>query len=103
VVIIDSNKDGIATKKGIERLTRCTNCFYWLQAETDVFDFVKAAIPDHGSNSRFISLSMKRTRSSNSSITKMLQAKPKLNGLVLAGGQKPERMGQDKSAINWHQ
>jgi molybdopterin-guanine dinucleotide biosynthesis protein A len=65
----------------------------------DVFDFIKEAIPT------WEQLPLYRVDDIEniSSFFKkqMQQAKPEINGLVLAGG-KSQRMGFDKGAVNWH-
>jgi molybdopterin-guanine dinucleotide biosynthesis protein A len=68
--------------------------------ETEIFDFVKAAIPNHQQIPVYrLSETDKIIQFFNNELQ---QSKPRLNGLILAGG-KSERMGQDKGAINWHQ
>lgn len=98
VVIIDSRKKASLQK----RLAQLTDVRLFLLAngETDLFDFIKEAIPnwqqipvyDLNETQRIISFFKDTLR----------QSIPVLNGLVLAGG-KSERMGQDKGAINWYQ
>jgi molybdopterin-guanine dinucleotide biosynthesis protein A len=82
-----------------KRVEQLTNVELILLADTDdVFDFIKEAIPN------WQQLPIYRLDETDKIIdffkTKMLQAKPKLNGLVLTGGQSL-RMGHDKSIINW--
>jgi molybdopterin-guanine dinucleotide biosynthesis protein A len=97
VVIIDSRKKASLQK----RLSQLTDACLFLLAdgETDLFDFVKEAMPNwqqvpvYGLNEteriiRFFKDALQ-------------QSAPILNGLVLAGG-KSERMGQDKGTISWH-
>lgn len=97
VVIVDERKKTSLQK----RLSQLTNVVLILLAgEVDeVFDFVKEAIP------AWQQLPLYRL-SETDKITaffeqEMLHAKPKLQGLVLAGGQSL-RMGRDKGALNWH-
>jgi molybdopterin-guanine dinucleotide biosynthesis protein A len=95
VVIIYNNKMA-SLQKRVEQLT---NVELILLADTDdVFDFIKEALPN------WQQLPIYRLDETDKIIdffkTKMLQAKPKLNGLVLTGGQSL-RMGHDKSTINW--
>ncbi|WP_217452284.1 NTP transferase domain-containing protein [Mucilaginibacter humi] len=80
-------------------MEQLTNVELILLADTDdVFDFIKDTIPN------WQQLPTYRLDETDKIIdffkTKMLQAKPKLNGLVLTGGQSL-RMGHDKSTINW--
>jgi len=97
IVIIHENKRA-SLQKRVEKLD---NVQMILLADnvTDVFDFIKEAVPD------WDSLPVYRLDESAKIISwfksQMLLAKPKLNGLVLAGG-KSERMGHDKSLFNWH-
>jgi molybdopterin-guanine dinucleotide biosynthesis protein A len=98
VVIIDSKKKA-SLQKRIERLTD-VRLFLLAAGETEIFDFVKAAIPDHQQIPVYrLSETDKIIQFFNNELQ---QSKPRLNGLILAGG-KSERMGQDKGAINWHQ
>jgi molybdopterin-guanine dinucleotide biosynthesis protein A len=97
VVVIYNNKKASLQK----RVGQLTNVQMILLAEDvdEVFDFIKEAIPNWqqlplyrlGETEKIIAFFAKQ----------MLQAKPVLNGLVLAGG-KSERMGFDKGSVNWH-
>jgi molybdopterin-guanine dinucleotide biosynthesis protein A len=96
VVIIHNNKRA-SLQRRIEQLT---NVRLILLADADeVFDFIKEAIPN------WEQLPIFRLDETEKIInffqTQMQQAKPVLNGLVLAGGQSL-RMGVDKGAINWY-
>ncbi len=97
VVIIYNNKSASLQK----RLAQLTNVELILLADNvdDVFDFIKEAIPG------WQQLPIYRLDETDKIIaffeTKMQQATPKLNGLVLAGGQST-RMGHDKGALNWY-
>jgi molybdopterin-guanine dinucleotide biosynthesis protein A len=97
VVIIHNNKIASLQK----RVVQLTNVGLILLADnvTDVFDFIKEAIPN------WHELTVYRLDETEKIInffkTKMQEAKPVLNGLVLAGGQSV-RMGTDKGALNWY-
>jgi molybdopterin-guanine dinucleotide biosynthesis protein A len=97
VVIIDSRKKA-SLQKRVEQLTD-VRLFLLADGETEVFDFVKNAVPN------WQLLPVYRTSDTGRIIeffrTELSQSQPELCGLVLAGG-KSARMGQDKSAINWH-
>ena len=96
VVIIYENKKASLQK----RLEQLTNVQLILLAETskDVFDFIKESIPN------WQEIPLYRLEETERIIsffrTKLEQAVPTLNGLVLAGG-KSQRMGFDKGAVNW--
>ncbi|MDB5118578.1 MAG: mobA [Mucilaginibacter sp.] len=97
VVIIYNNKLASLQK----RVSQLTNVELILLADNvdDVFDFIKEAIPG------WQELPLYRLDETDKIIAffenKLQQAKPVLNGLVLAGGQS-QRMGYDKGAVNWH-
>jgi len=97
VVIIYENKRASLQK----RLDQLTNVQMILLADNavDVFDFIKETVPN------WQDLPLYRLdeteKISTFFETQMQQAKPVLNGLVLAGG-KSQRMGFDKGAVNWH-
>jgi molybdenum cofactor guanylyltransferase len=97
VVVIDPVK-GASLKR---RLSQLTNVQLFLLADgaDEVFDFVKNTIPDW-QNIPLYRLS-ETEKIVNIFRSQLSQAKPKLNGLVLAGG-KSLRMGQDKGAMQWH-
>ncbi|HTD40784.1 MAG TPA: NTP transferase domain-containing protein [Mucilaginibacter sp.] len=96
VVIIYPNKAASLQK----RLAQLTNVELILLAENvdDVFDFIKESIPN------WQNIPFCRLDETDKIIAffeaKMQQAKPVLNGLVLAGG-KSTRMGYDKGAVSW--
>jgi len=97
VVIIDLNKE-VSLQKRIDQLT---NVQLILLADnvSDVFDFVKEAIPGWQQIPLY---SLDDTEKIISFFAdKIEQAKPVLNGLVLAGG-KSMRMGFDKGAVKWY-
>jgi molybdopterin-guanine dinucleotide biosynthesis protein A len=97
VVIIYNNKRA-SLEKRVEQLT---NVQMILLADDagEVFDFIKEAIPN------WQDIPLYRLDETAKIIAffehHMQQAKPVLNGLVLAGG-KSERMGFDKGGVNWH-
>lgn len=98
VVIIDANKKASLQKRAAE----LNNIQMILLADNadEIFDFVKEAAPNWSELPTF------RINSDREQIIyffqdKLQQAKPVLNGLVLAGG-KSERMGVDKGTVNWH-
>ncbi len=97
VVVIDESK-----KKSLKkRLSQLTNVELILLAdgEQEIFDFIKALplwkqIPVYNLNETGKMIDFFKR--------KIQQAKPLLNGLVLAGG-KSIRMGYDKGLIAWHE
>jgi molybdopterin-guanine dinucleotide biosynthesis protein A len=98
VVIIDLNKEA-SLQKRIEQLT---NVQLILLADNvnDIFDFVKEAIPNWQQIPQF---GLNDTEKIIGFFAdKMEQAKPVLNGLVLAGG-KSVRMGFDKGSVKWYE
>ncbi|HZY40266.1 MAG TPA: NTP transferase domain-containing protein [Mucilaginibacter sp.] len=97
VVIINESKRASLQK----RITQLTNVQMILLADgvEDVFDFVKEQVP-HWHNIPVYSIAETQKIISFFD-SKMQEAKPVLNGLVLAGG-KSERMGFDKGSVNWH-
>jgi len=97
VVIIDNTKKESLQK----RAAQLTNVQLFLLADNanEIFDFVKDAVPNWQTIPVF-----KLTDNENIIAffaDKLAQAKPVLNGLVLAGG-KSLRMGFDKGAYHWH-
>jgi molybdopterin-guanine dinucleotide biosynthesis protein A len=96
VVIIYENKRASLEK----RLSQLTNVELFLLGDNvdDVFDFIKEAVPN------WQNIPLYRLDETDKIIAffeaKMQQAKPVLNGLVLAGG-KSVRMGYDKGSVNW--
>ena len=97
IVIIDESKRTSLKK----RLSQLTNVELILLAnnEMEVFGFIKEALPSYNQ------LPVYKLNETDKIIEffkkKMQQAKPLLNGLVLAGG-KSVRMGYDKGLIAWH-
>ncbi|WP_211309877.1 NTP transferase domain-containing protein [Mucilaginibacter yixingensis] len=97
IVVIDSRKKE-SLRKRLDQLT-AVKLFLLADGETEPFDFIKEAIADWQQIPVF---KLSETEQIVNLINNSLQTKaPVLNGLVLAGG-KSERMGADKSAINWH-
>jgi len=96
VVIIYSNKKASLQK----RIAQLTNVQMIILADADdVFDFIKEAVPNWDKLPLY---KLDETEKIVSFFkTQMQNAKPVLNGLVLAGG-KSERMGFDKGAVSWH-
>jgi len=96
VVIIYENKRASLQK----RLEQLTNVQLILLAENvnEPFDFIKETVPN------WENIPLYRLEEVEKIIaffrTKLEQARPLLNGLVLAGG-KSQRMGFDKGAVNW--
>jgi molybdopterin-guanine dinucleotide biosynthesis protein A len=97
-VVIIYNTKKASLQKRVDQLTNVQ--LILLSDDVDeVFDFIKEAVPNWqqlplyhlGETDKIIAFFTKQ----------MLQAKPTLNGLVLAGG-KSERMGFDKGSVNWH-
>ncbi len=97
VVIIDINKQASLLK----RIDQLTNVELFLLADNsdDLFDFIKEAIPNWQQIPVFKLADKEKIITFFD--TRLKQAKPVLNALVLAGG-KSERMGFDKGGINWH-
>ena len=97
VVVIHENKRASLQK----RLAQLTNVQMILLADNaaDVFDFIKETVPN------WHALPLYRLDETEKVLAffekQMQQAKPVLNGLVLAGG-KSQRMGFDKGTVNWH-
>lgn len=97
-VVVISEKKKASLQKRIDQLTD-VQLFLLADITDDIFDFVKEAIPNWSEIPRY---SIDDIESICGFFKgKMQQAKPVLNGLVLAGG-KSQRMGFDKGAINWH-
>lgn len=96
-VIIDINKKA-SLQKRVEQLTN-VKLFLLADNSDDLFDFIKEAIP----NWQQIPIYKLSDREKIIAFfeTNLQQAKPVLNGLVLAGGQSL-RMGFDKGNVNWH-
>ncbi|RYD93012.1 MAG: molybdopterin-guanine dinucleotide biosynthesis protein MobA [Sphingobacteriales bacterium] len=97
VVIIDENKRASLEK----RAGQLTNVKLIILAAnaTEVFDFLQESIPN------IQDIPVYRLDETEKIVgffnTKLQQVKPKLNGLLLAGG-KSVRMGFDKGAVKWH-
>lgn len=97
VVVIDEAKKA-SLQKRLEQLTNVA-LFILADSAAEVFDFVQEAIP---SWQEIPVLRYSETEQIiNFFIEQLQEAKPKLNGLVLAGGQSV-RMGQDKGAMAWN-
>ncbi len=97
VVIIDLIKENSLQK----RLSQLTNVQLFLLADNcdDLFDFVKQAIAN------WQQIPVYKLADTEKIISffrdKLMESRPVLNGLVLAGG-KSQRMGFDKGAFNWY-
>jgi molybdopterin-guanine dinucleotide biosynthesis protein A len=98
VVIIDINKRASLQK----RVAQLTNVELFLMADNadEIPDFIQEAVPN------WEQIPILKLNDDTLAIieffkTKLQQAKPILNGLVLAGG-KSARMGYDKGAVNWY-
>ncbi|HEY9535802.1 MAG TPA: NTP transferase domain-containing protein [Mucilaginibacter sp.] len=97
VVIVYENKMASLQK----RVSQLTNVELILLADTtvDIFDFIKEVVP------HWQQIPVYRLDETEKIIeffkAKLQEAKPVLNGLVLAGGQSL-RMGTDKGKLNWH-
>lgn len=96
-VIIDINKRASLLKR-VEQLTN-VELFLLADNSDDIPDFIKEAI-QNWQEIPVIKLADKE-KIIGFFENKLQQAKPILNGLVLAGGQS-QRMGFDKGNINWH-
>lgn len=97
VVIISENKKASLQK----RIVQLTDVQVILLAEgtTQLFDFIKEAVP--GWEALPI-LSLNDIENITAFFkSRLREAKPEINGLVLAGG-KSQRMGFDKGMVNWH-
>lgn len=97
LVIIDNEKEA-SLKKRVEQLTDVI-CFVLIDKNTAVFEFIKKQLNDfekipvyHYAETEAICKSVLQYYKNNL---------PILNGLVLIGG-KSERMGSDKSLLNYH-
>lgn len=97
VLIIDENKKASVQK----RLNELNNVELILLPDnvTDVFDFVKEAITDWQKLPIYPLSDIEKVI--NFFRQKLEVSKPRLNGLVLAGG-KSLRMGMDKGTVHWH-
>jgi molybdopterin-guanine dinucleotide biosynthesis protein A len=98
VVIIDINKRASLQK----RIAQLTNVELFLMADNadEIPDFIQEAIPNW-QEIPVLKLNNDTIQIIDFFKTKLQQAKPILNGLVLAGG-KSARMGYDKGAVNWY-
>jgi molybdopterin-guanine dinucleotide biosynthesis protein A len=98
VVIIDANKRASLQR----RLAELTNVQLFLFADNaeGIFDFLQDAI-SNWQQIPVLSLNNDTREIIAFFRSKLEQAKPVLNGLVLAGG-KSTRMGFDKGAVNWY-
>jgi len=97
VVVIDKVKE-VSLKKKLNRLTD-VQLFLLAEGESEVWDFVKEAVPNW--NSIPVYCVDEKEKIISFFREKMKAATPRLNGLVLAGG-KSLRLGTDKGRINWH-
>ncbi|RYU92589.1 molybdopterin-guanine dinucleotide biosynthesis protein MobA [Mucilaginibacter terrigena] len=98
VVIIDSNKRASLQR----RIRELTNVELFLLADNavDIPDFIQEALPNW-QEIPVLQLNDDTLQIINFFKTRLEQAKPILNGLVLAGG-KSARMGFDKGTVNWY-
>ncbi len=96
-VVVIYNSKAASLQKRVEQLTNVKMIL--LADDAEIFDFVKEAVPN------WAQLPTYRTDETEKIINffkaEMQQAKPEINGLVLAGG-KSQRMGFDKGAVNLH-
>jgi len=96
VIIIDERKKA-SLQKRVAQLTD-VSLIILADRDSEVFDFVKSTVPD------WRDLPVYQLDETDKIIgffeNALKAAKPRLNGLVLAGG-KSERMGFDKGAVNW--
>lgn len=97
VVVIDTTKKA-SLQKRLSQLTK-VQLFLLADGADEVFDFIQEAVPD------WQNIPLYRSSETEKIIAffqeQLQQARPVLNGLVLAGGQSL-RMGQDKGALQWH-
>ncbi|MDP9079528.1 MAG: NTP transferase domain-containing protein [Bacteroidota bacterium] len=97
VVIISENKRA-SLQKRIDQLTN-VQMILLTDDTNEVFDFIKETVPN------WQDLPLYRIDDIENIIaffkSQMVEAKPVINGIVLAGG-KSQRMGFDKGAVNWH-
>jgi molybdopterin-guanine dinucleotide biosynthesis protein A len=98
VVIIDANKKA-SLQRRLEQLTN-VQLFLFADNAEGVFDYLQEAIPNW-EQIPVLSLNNDTRQIIEFFQTKLQQAKPVLNGLVLAGG-KSTRMGFDKGEVNWY-
>ncbi|MBD1387437.1 NTP transferase domain-containing protein [Mucilaginibacter rigui] len=98
VVIIDSNKKA-SLQRRLEQLTN-VQLFLFADNAEGVFDYIQEAIPNW-EQIPVLSLNNDTRQIVEFFQEKLQQAKPVLNGLVLAGG-KSTRMGFDKGGVNWY-
>ncbi|WP_197706123.1 NTP transferase domain-containing protein [Mucilaginibacter gotjawali] len=97
VVIIYENKKA-SLQKRVEQLSN-VQMILLADNAAELFDFIKEAVPYWNELPVY---RLDETEKIVDFFRKQLhKAKPKLNGLVLAGG-KSERMGFDKGSVNWH-
>ncbi|RCH56268.1 molybdopterin-guanine dinucleotide biosynthesis protein MobA [Mucilaginibacter hurinus] len=97
VVIVDENKRA-SLQKRVKQLTN-VELILLSESTTEVFDFLLEGIP--GIAAVPVCRMDDAEAIQNFFREKLQQAKPKLNGLVLAGG-KSVRMGYDKGTVHWH-
>ena len=97
IVIINQQKKESLSRK----LDRLTDVVMILLDDgmDEVHDFIKEAVPHYASLPTFSIHDVEQVTLTLKSI--LAAGKPKINGLVLAGGDST-RMGKDKGAINYH-
>lgn len=97
IIILDKEKEASLLKR-IDQLTAVL-CIIKKDENSDIFPFLKEKFPEIEELPSFIISDGKQI--SQFIEKKIMSNTPTLNGLVLVGG-KSERMGTDKSSLNYH-